>query len=228
MVHDGLDRGRGWCHGATLLVIVLWSSVAWGSMIRSAGTLNAQAARVMVVSTDPVFQEVLNSDFSVAHTAPGAKLLTLTVSVMARKLTPGLTIDEVAPGVPAAADLLRAAGYRPDAMEQPQANGSPLPPDVAAYMSNGGPLPQQRTQIDTQELLGYPGRPDTMTPLPRDAIVREFANSEPQGNFDTALVAHAVLSNGGDMTVVAVVLPGEDMETAKKEMAERIANAVLH
>ena len=47
--------------------------------------------------------------------------------------------------------------------------------------------------------------------------------------FDQVVVARASLSGSPDeLTVVAVVHPGDDVNDAKKLVAEEIANAVLH
>ena len=47
-------------------------------------------------------------------------------------------------------------------------------------------------------------------------------------SYDTVIVARASLSGASDeLTIVAVVHPGEDVTDAKKLIAEEIANAVL-
>jgi len=47
--------------------------------------------------------------------------------------------------------------------------------------------------------------------------------------YDSAIVARAVLSDKrGDLTVLALVHPGEDVREVKKLIAERIANLLLH
>jgi hypothetical protein len=47
-------------------------------------------------------------------------------------------------------------------------------------------------------------------------------------NYDTVVVARASVSGATEeMTVVAVVHPGEDANSAKKEIAEEVANAIL-
>jgi hypothetical protein len=49
------------------------------------------------------------------------------------------------------------------------------------------------------------------------------------GAYDTIIVARASLNGKPEeLTVVAVVHPGEDERDAKKLVAEEIANAVLH
>ena len=52
---------------------------------------------------------------------------------------------------------------------------------------------------------------------------------EPREVYDSAIVARAVLSEKrGELTMVALVHPGEDSRDVKKLIAERIANALLH
>jgi hypothetical protein len=47
-------------------------------------------------------------------------------------------------------------------------------------------------------------------------------------NYDTVVVARASASGAKEeMTLVAIVHPGEDINDAKKEIAEEIANAIL-
>jgi hypothetical protein len=56
-----------------------------------------------------------------------------------------------------------------------------------------------------------------------------LTNRQDDSAFDTVVVARASLAGFTDeLTVVAVVHPGDDVNDAKKLIAEEIANAVLH
>ncbi len=212
--------------------------------LASSGQLNVPAdARVMVVSTDPVMQQVLSEDFAVARRSkkPGAPvMLTLTVAVIERVLQPNVSMIDLAPGVPHVADLIKAAGYSPPVA----AHGEPLTGDIAAYMAqgnptaaayggnaynnNGQPLPRQLDQLSPYA-PGPPSAPDPRDPRNRPSEPPDYLQPKPEQIYDSALIAHAVLSDGkGEMTVVAVAHPNEDIHAVKKQLAERIANAVLH
>jgi uncharacterized protein YggE len=48
-------------------------------------------------------------------------------------------------------------------------------------------------------------------------------------DYDTVVVARASVSGAPEeMTLVSVSHPGEDVDDAKKHIAERIANSILH
>ncbi len=196
-----------------------------------------------MIATDPVLQQVLSDDFSVARRSKspgGPKMLTLTVAFTQRVLQPGISTMELAPGVPGVAKLVKAAGYQSFS----EGTNEPLTGDAAAYVAQGHPSttaygnnlnsgnPYQRNPI-TSEFSPYSPAPPT-APDPRDPLNRvteppDYLKPHPESLYDTALIAHAVLSDGkGEMTVVAVAHPNEDMRTVKKQLAERIANAVLH
>jgi hypothetical protein len=88
----------------------------------------------------------------------------------------------------------------PNAMASPPAHpGDPgYTGDTQAYMAQGGSLPQL------------------------------FHQNEP-GQYVTVVVARASASGSNqEITVVAVVNPGEDVHEAKRMVAEQIANTVLH
>lgn len=217
---------------AAFVLLLLMAPAAAAATFKSSGTLKiAPTSRVLVLATDPTMQEVLSSDIAVARrpTAKKASDVTLTVTLIQRELTPDVTLDAVAPGVPAAANLIRAAGYH-GLNRQPRAQQSPLPPDVQAYMHQGRP-PSQPIVPSIQDIyrLSNPQGSGSALGLPRFANQQPYSSPLLGGQYDTAIVAHAVLSNGqGDLTVVAVAHPNDDLEQVKKEIAERIANAVLH
>lgn len=206
-------------------------------------------ARLMVISTDTAMQQVLSEDFAVARRSKPSgpsRTLTLTVAVFQRVLQPEVSMIGLAPGVPHVAELIKAAGYKP--VEQ---TGGPMTGDVAEYVARGNPAvaaykgnaaagnppanPFQpnpgRDQLD--QLLPYspgpPRAPDPRDPMNRPVPPPDYTMPSPARIYDTALIAHVVLSDGkGEMTIVAVAHPNEDIHAVKKQLAERIANVVLH
>jgi hypothetical protein len=224
------------------LLIAFVATPSYAATLASKGHLTVPPdARVLVVSTDPVVQQVLSEDFGVARRSKPSgppNSLTLTVSLTQRVLRPDVPIMELAPGVPGVADLLKAAGYTPPSPET--AAAAQLTGDAAEYMRNGNPSAGQPTyqndpmvQYQLYRFTGYqPGPPSA--PDPRDPRYRPIQPPDylepPAGQlYDTAVIAHAVLSDGkSDMTAVAIAHPGDDMHAVKKQLAERIANAVLH
>ncbi len=200
-------------------------------------------ARLMAISTDSVMQQVLSEDFEVARRSKPAvrpNTITLTVAVIQRVLEPTVPMIGLAPGVPRVAQLLKAAGYQ-SPVEQ---TGEPLTGDAAAYVAQGNPSVaaykayqggSQANPLGNQlERLspygpGPPPPPDPRDPRNRPIPPPDYLQPNPGQLYDTAVIAHAVLSDGkGEMTVVAVARPGEDLHAVKKQLAERIANAVLH
>jgi len=218
--------------------------LADAATLASRGQLTVPSdARLMVISTDSVMQEVLSEDFGVARRSKPSgppKTLTLTVAVIQRVLQPQLSTLDLAPGVPHVAELLKEAGYRPPV----QVSGQPLTGDAAEYVAQGNPAaaaynggsmsgnPANPTN-QLERLLPYASGPpqprDPRDPMNRPVPPPDYMLPSPAKIYDTAVIAHAVLSDGkGEMTVVAVAHPKEDLHDVKKQLAERIANAVLH
>jgi len=235
-----------------ITLTVLWAvQPADAATLASRGQLNVPPdARVMVISTDTAMQQVLSEDFAVARRSKPSglpKTLTLTVAVTQRVLQPNVSMIGLAPGVPHVAELMKAAGYRAPAAPSDQ----PLTGDAAEYMAQGNPAAAayagntaagvapanpygpNRAQQQLDQLLPYaPGPPrpaDPRDPMNRPVPPPDYTMPSPASLYDTAVIAHAVLSDGkGEMTVVAVAHPNEDIHAVKKQLAERIANAVLH
>ena len=226
--------------------------------VKKSGKLNGSGdAALMVFCPDRVIEQVLSQDFRVARraaTAESKAVLSLTVTTTQQALKPGISIAQVAPGNPEVADLIKAAGAVPpplgdtgDRADQAavareviqrhmrQPSDSPLshilsgefgsqPPPCAEGQAGTGcvdPTPQPKP-----DQPGYTG--DLADYLNR-ANANGLSNRENDSAFDTVVVARASLSGSPDeLTVVAVVHPGDDMNDAKKLVAEEIANAVLH
>jgi len=227
-----------------LLPVPLLARTVGAASLASSGTLNVPAdARIMVISTDTVFQQLLSEDFAVARRSKPKgppQTLTLTVAVVQRLLRPGISMLDLAPGVPNVARLLKTAGYSPPAEQ----TGEPLTGDAAEYVARGNPsvaayqnyqtagqLDPMHNQLDSLSPYapGPPPPPDPRDPRNRPMPPPDYLLPDPNKLYDSAIIAHAVLSDGkGELSAVALAHPNEDMHAVKKQLAERIANAVLH
>jgi hypothetical protein len=241
------------------------SSTAFAVQIKKAGKLSVPPnATLVAFSTDPTIQQVLSQDFGAAHRNDDSgahSVLTVSVTVSDQMLKPGVSLNELAPGDPQVADLIKAAGATPPPIgdtgdqfdeaamararmarngEMPRSNPmeqilsqlqgqgnarSSLPCDAQSMPSPGcQPVPQEtpRPQPGSPDFTG-----DTQQYMREGARQRRF--SKPDDNsYDTVIVARATLSGAPEeLTVVAVVHPGQDVHDAKKLVAEEIANAVL-
>jgi hypothetical protein len=226
--------------------------------VKKAGKLNGSGdAALMVFCPDRIIEQVLSQDFRVAKraaTAESKTVLSLTVTATEQALRPGISLGQVAPGNPEVADLIKAAGAvpppigdtgdRPDQaavarevvqrhLKQPSDSplshilsgefGSPPPPCAQGEAGTGCVDPTPRPKPDQP---GYTG--DLADYLNR-ANANGLTNRQDDSAFDTVVVARASLFGSPDeLTVVAVVHPGDDVNDAKKLVAEEIANAVLH
>ncbi|HXZ88617.1 MAG TPA: hypothetical protein VEF07_08590 [Candidatus Binataceae bacterium] len=85
--------------------------------IERSGKLTVPADAALVpFSTDPTVAEVLGQDFGAAHRGASAGTpspLTVTVTVSQQQLKPGVSLNQLAPGDPQVADLIKAAGATP-------------------------------------------------------------------------------------------------------------------
>lgn len=105
--------------------------------------------------------------------------------------------------------------------------GPPIPiPCAAQAVARPGcpPAPQASAAPTSSRSIGdvqqYVGR--------RNQARRLFGSTE-NNDYDTVVVARASVSGAPEeMTLVAVSHPGEDINDAKKYIAERIANSILH
>lgn len=235
-------HGRIWA----LLAVFAFSSTAFGAgvTIKTSGTLVAPAKDVplLVVSTDPVIQRVLSEDISAAGRTTitlAKRAATLTVTSTQRALTPGLAVQQLAPGDPEVGRLLAEAGVEAPALgvgESEPANSNPAaaPPTVAL-----DPQQQQaaRYQQSFAPMLGGFGMPSMGMPgmgtstgggsmaSGLGSLLGQHSGESPI--YDTALVVIAELDQGGKMTLLAIVPPDENISAVKETLAERIANALL-
>jgi hypothetical protein len=192
--------------------------VARATEVRTSGHLDIPATdAVMAICTDPVVQTVLNQDLKLAKRTGPAHVVTVTVN--ARVLGPGASLQSVAPGDPEAEALLRALGAQTplgDTGDQPINQYANLARQQATMPLD--PMTQQLRygQAMEQSLSGAP--PGSSY----DAI--------PQSQmYPTAIIARATMAGSpAALHVVALVEPGDDVRTARKLVAEEIASAILH
>ncbi len=204
-----------------LIVIVaalIHATAADATDIKTLGRLKIpQGAAVMTICTDPVVQNVLTEDLrSQQRSGP---TMVVTVTVNARALAPGVSLQELSPGDPSVAGMLKEMGAEP-----------PLLGDTGDKQSEDAYTAEARRQALTNE--------DPMTEGFRNYVAQrnEMTNNTPsQYNipadqmYQTAIIARATVSNSAtEFKVVALVAPGDDVRTAKKLVAEEIANAILH
>ncbi len=104
--------------------------------------------------------------------------------------------------------------------------GPPIPmPCSAQSVARPGcpPVPQSTAAATPDRSLG-----DVQGYLQRRKQTQGLFNSGENDDYDTVIVARASVSGAPEeMTLVAVTHPGEDLNDAKKHIAERIANSIL-
>jgi hypothetical protein len=90
---------------------------AWAVEIRKAGSITVPPnSSILPFSTDPTVAEVLGQDLGAVNRSPAGTnhtSLTLTVSVSQEPLKPGVSLNDLAPGDPQVAGLIRSAGATP-------------------------------------------------------------------------------------------------------------------
>jgi hypothetical protein len=226
--------------------------------VKKTGKLNGSGdAALMVFCPDRIIEQVLSQDFRVAKraaTAESKAVLSLTVTATQQALRPGISLGQVAPGNPEVADLIKAAGAVPpplgDTGDRPdqaavarevmqrhlqQPSDSPLSHILSGEFGSQPP-PCSQGQAGTrcvdptpQPKPDRPGYTGDLADYLNRANSNGLTNRQDDSAFDTVVVARASLAGSPDeLTVVAVVHPGDDVNDAKKLVAEEIANAVLH
>jgi len=105
--------------------------------------------------------------------------------------------------------------------------GPPIPiPCAAQTVARPGcpPAPQASAAPTSSRSVA-----DVQQYVARRNQARRLFGSTENNDYDTVVVARASVSGAPEeMTLVAVSHPGEDIKDAKKYIAERIANSVLH
>jgi hypothetical protein len=241
-----------------LMAFTARQSLAASIQVKKSGKLSLSAdAALMVFCPDPLIQQVLSQDFRAARraaTADSKTVASLTVTATQQALKPGISLAQVAPGNPEVADLIKAAGVTPPPLgDTGNRTDQAAVARAVAQRHLRRPIDSPLSHILSGEFGAqpppcgengtYPGCVDP-TPQPKpnepgftgdlaDYLNRGGPNalthSQDDSAFDTVVVARASLSGSADeLTVVAVVHPGDDVSDAKKLVAEEIANAVLH
>jgi hypothetical protein len=258
---------------ATAALVLILPAVGLTFEIKQAGKLQvARDTRLFAFSTDSTIQEVLSQDFSAVHRSADAatgKILTVTVNVSQQSLRPGVSLNQLAPGDPQVADLIRAAGGNPpplgdtgdqydqvalarrmaaqdlmphdtqaakviNSMSQPAGGFSelgmfapPLPvPCAAQKVARPGcpPVPDATSSPGDSHAVG-----DVQRYIERGKQGRGLFGSAPAREYDTVVVARASVTGvPEEMTLVAISHAGEDVDNAKKHIAEAIANSILN
>jgi hypothetical protein len=105
--------------------------------------------------------------------------------------------------------------------------GPPIPlPCSAQTVARPGcpPVPQSSPSSAPSRAVG-----DVEQYVQRKRHSQSLFSSGQDNDYDTIVVARASISGlTEEMTLVAISHPGEDINAAKKNIAERIANSVLH
>jgi hypothetical protein len=203
---------------ALTLAIVLGVGVGRAAEMKTSGHLDIPPGdAVMAICTDSVVQSVLNQDFRLAKRTGPTQLVTVTVT--ARVLGPGASLTDVAPGDPEAVGLLRALGAQPplgDTGNKPINQYANLIRQQATMPQD--PMTQQfRYGQAAQQMMSGASAPSPYDSIPQSQI------------YDTAIVARATIAgSAASLHVVALVHGGDDVQTAKKLVAEEIASAILH
>lgn len=214
--------------GVALVVLVFGATSARALEVKSSGTLRVpEGTPLFAVSTDPTMQHVLEQDFHAqrrAGTVASANPVTVTVNLSQHLLMPGVSLGELAPGDPMlVARLLREAGEEPPPIGD---TGSRQESPVEANII------RQQLQPDADPMMqmyrGYQAE-DQISSAPAGPLFGPHGNASPAELYDTIIVASASASNSsGQITLVAVVHPGEDIRIAKELLAESIVNDILH
>ena len=94
----------------------------------------------------------------------------------------------------------------------------------------GMPCPDPNTTAQAQQ--AHPGDPgytgDAQAYMAQGGMQPHFFHQDNPGQYQSVVVARAAVSGSSEeMTVVAVLKPGEDVHEAKRLVAEEIANSIL-
>jgi hypothetical protein len=210
--------------GKTIVAIVLAIAATIGSGgaraiaadVKTLGRLDiAPGAAVMAICTDSTVQNVLSGDLNTRRGNGAPVVVTVTVSV--HVLSPGVSLQDVSPGDPSVAGMLKDMGAEVPAVGN-AGDTSPDPYAIEAERQNTTPDDPTTAQFRNYQAFknGMHGGPDTYNGLPENKI------------YDTAIIARATVSGSqSELKVVAVAHPGDDIRTTKKLVAEEIANSIL-
>ena len=202
--------------GLAVLIAITYATTASATDIKTLGRLKVPPdAAVMSVCTDPVVQSVLGEDLRQSHRTGPPVIVTVTVN--SHPLAPGVSLQDLSPGDPSVAGMLKDMGAEPPALGD----------------TGDKPLEDQYTMQARRQILGHE---DVGTSAMRgyinnreEAAPSQYDNLSPDQMYQTAIIARASASDATtELKVVALVEPGGDVRTAKKMVAEAIADAILH
>jgi hypothetical protein len=191
---------------------------AHATEIKTLGKLDiAPNTRVMVICTDPVVQRVISDDLR-AHAMSDA-MSAVTVTVSTRVLAPGVSLQEVSPGDPSVAEMLKDLGAEPPPMGD---SGNKISDPYAELARRQATRPDDPLTGQFRNYQALKQSFGALAPTPYDNL--------PQNQiYDTAIIARATVGGSpSQFKVVAIVHPGDDVRRAKELVAEEIANAILH
>jgi len=202
--------------GLAVLIAITYATTASATDIKTLGRLKVPPdAAVMSVCTDPVVQSVLGEDLRQSHRTGTPVIVTVTVN--SHPLAPGVSLQDLSPGDPSVAGMLKDMGAEPPALGD----------------TGDKPLEDQYTMQARRQILGHE---DVGTSAMRgyinnreESAPSQYDNLSPDQMYQTAIIARASASDATtELKVVALVEPGGDVRTAKKMVAEAIADAILH
>jgi len=205
-----------------LLVIaiaaLLGGAPLWAANVKTLGRLNVPSNdQVMAICTDPVVQSVLNDALHVQKRS--GSMMVVTVTVTSQVLAPGASIQNIAPGDPSVADILKSMGAEPLPLGD-SGNQAPDPYSIAAQRQ--GTMPEDRLTSQFRNYQAFRQSTTSAAPSPYDNLP---ANQV----YQTAVVARATAQGSeNELKVVVLAEPGDDLDAAKKLAAVEIANAILH
>lgn len=200
---------------ATLAVLARSTNAA-ATDLKTLGRLKIPPnASVLTVCTDPVVQGVLSEDLR-SHPHSGTPIV-VTVTVNARPLAPGVSLQDLSPGDPSIGEMLKELGAEPPALgdtgDKPLEDAYTSQARRQALTHEDPMMGQMRAYVDRREEQGQSPYAD----VPQDQM------------YQTVIVARASASDSAtEFKVVALVNPGDDVRVGKKLVAEAIADAILH
>lgn len=201
-----------------VLTVPVYAGISAATEIKTLGRLKIPSnAAVMSVCTDPVVQQVLSEDLR-GRPRSGVPIM-VTVTVNARALAPGVSIQDLSPGDPSVAEMLKDLGAQPPPLGD--TGNKPLE-DPYTSMARRQTLNHEDPMM--QQFRAYLNNRDEAAnaPSPYDKI-------PPSQLYQTAIVARASASDSAsELKVVALVEAGDDVEKGKRLVAEAIADAILH
>jgi hypothetical protein len=192
------------------------------AQIKTLGRLRApEGAKVIAVSTDPVLQRALNDRLrqkGIAGRPGDAQVVTLTVTMHAKVLAPGVALGSISPGDPSIAGMLEALGL--EAPPVGDAGTERLDP-IEAAARRRATMPADPMIESYREELAMRDR------FERAAGGTAFESMPKHEIYDTVVVARATLSSGPEeFKLVALVHPGDDPRAAKAMVAQEVADAI--